>query len=99
MQQTLERRHSPIRRKTQVPAEVFSAGVPMSAVIENVSFDGMNLSLPHNLAYGTPVAICFFGKRIGAVVQWSRGRQAGVRLVERLSGQTLIALEKHESDA
>ena len=75
-------------------AQVESAGARVPAVIENVCVDGMNLSLPHNFAHGTPVTICFSGERIRAVVQWSRSREAGVQLLERLPGQTLIALEK-----
>ncbi len=94
IRQTLERRHSPNRRKTRVEATIASRGARIPAVITNVSFEGMCLSLPHNLAPGTAITIEALNKRWPAVVHWSRSSEAGVHLLERLEGQTLIALER-----
>ena len=89
----VNRRHSPNRRKTKVNAVVDVDGKPLRAVIRNVSFKGMNLSLPHNLAPGTAITIEVLNQRIRAIVHWCRSCSAGVHLLERLDGQTLIALE------
>ena len=98
IRQNFNRRHSPNRRKTRVEAAVESNGARLPAVILNVSFEGMNLSLPHNLAPGTPITIVVMGQRIPAIVHWSRSRHAGVHLLERLEGQTLIALENADDE-
>ena len=89
----LNRRHFPDRRKTHVAAVVTSRGAHLSAVIQDVGFEGMGLSLPHNLAPGTAITIEAMNKHFKAVVCWSRSRCAGVHLLQRLDGQTLLALE------
>lgn len=98
LRQNFNRRHSPNRRKTRVDALVESYGPAMPAVIQNVSFDGMNLALAHNLAPGTPITICVLNQRIPAIVHWCRECVAGVHLLERLAGQTLIALETADDE-
>ena len=98
IRQNFNRRHSPNRRRTRVDAMIESHGARLAAVILNVSFDGMNLGLPHNLAVGTPITILVMGERIPAIVHWSRNCLAGVHLLERLEGQTLIALENAEDE-
>ena len=73
-------------------------GARLAAVVLDVSFDGMNLGLPHNLAPGTPITIVVMGQRIPAIVHWSRSCVAGVHLLERLDGQTLITLERADDE-
>ncbi len=92
------RRHSPNRRRTRVDAIIESQGASLPGIIRDVSFDGMNLLLPQNLARGTPITILVLGQRIPAIVHWCHECNAGVHLLERLDGQTLIALETADDD-
>lgn len=96
--QNFNRRHSPNRRKTRVEAAVEVDGIRLVGFVVNVSFDGMQLALPHNLQPGSPITIEFLNHRIPAIVHWSKARHAGVHLLERLEGQTLIELESAEDD-
>lgn len=98
IRQNFNRRHSPNRRRTRVDAMIDSLGARLPAVILDVSFEGMSLSLPHNLAPGTPITIEVLNQNIPAIVHWSRSRLAGVHLLERLEGQTLIALENADDE-
>ena len=89
----LDRRHGPNRRQTHIDAVISTKGAPLAAVILNVSFEGMKLSVPRPVAPGTPITIEVLKKRIPAIVHWSHDGQIGVHLLERLAGQTMIALE------
>ncbi|MDJ0639407.1 MAG: PilZ domain-containing protein [Paracoccaceae bacterium] len=95
---SFNRRHSPNRRKTSVPAEVDMDGARFKAEIRDISFEGMRLSTPIEIDQGTPIAIQALGHTIPAIVHWYRDGEIGVHLLERLEGQTLIALENADDD-
>lgn len=98
IRQNFNRRHSPNRRKTQVEAVVDVDGVMHPAIITNVSFEGMKLATPIRLEPGSPIMIEVLQQRIPAIVHWCKSPQIGVHLLERLEGQTLIALENASDD-
>ncbi len=98
MSQNFNRRHSPNRRDTRVPARADVMGAILNATIINVSFDGMRLELSVDLTPGTPITIEVLNQRIPAIVHWCQDKTVGVHLLERLPGQTLIALENAADD-
>lgn len=93
LRQDFNRRHSPNRRKTRVAAAMDVEGRRLRVVIVDVSYQGMKLSVPDNLAPGTAVTVEVFGERVPAIVHWSRARFAGLHLLGRLDRDTLVALE------
>lgn len=98
MNQNFERRHSPNRRKTHVPALVVVEGATVEASILDVSFRGMRLDLMLPLAPGTPILIRVLGHELPAIVHWSRDNQVGTRLLERLERDLLVEIEGAEDD-
>ena len=93
MKQSFNRRHSPNRRETQVKAVIHVDGAALNGYIVDVSYTGLRLSLPQDIAVGTPVTIEMMDVKVPAIVHWSQTRFAGVHLLERLEGETLRALE------
>ena len=81
-----------------VPAVLHVDGARIEAVIRDVSFEGMKLSVPSPLQPGTPVTIETLGAAIPAIIHWHRAGFAGARLLERLESSVLIALETAEDD-
>ncbi len=92
------RRHSPNRRHTRVEALLHVEGRVERAVILDVSFEGMKLSLPETLEVGTAVTVEVMGEQIPAIVHWSKSRFAGLHMLTRLERETLIALETAHDD-
>lgn len=98
LRQDFNRRHSPNRRRTRVEAILHADGARLQIEILDISYDGMKLSVPHRLAPGTPVTVETMGARIPAIVHWSRAGHAGVRLLDRVDREILIALETADDD-
>lgn len=98
IRQDFNRRHSPNRRKTNVPAIVRADGERMHAVILDISYEGIKLSVPLPLQPGTPVTIEALGAEIPAIIHWHRAGFAGARMLDRLESRVLIALETAEDD-
>lgn len=98
MHQTFNRRHSPNRRKTHVPAVLHAEDGVLDAVILDVSYEGMKLAVPCCLSPGTPLTIETLGAAIPAIVHWHRQGFAGVRLLDRLESGVLIALETADDE-
>lgn len=98
IRQEFNRRHSPNRRRTHVPAALLADGDRVGAIIVDVSYEGMKLAVPCPFEPGTPVTIRTLGAAIPAIVHWSRAGFAGVRLLERLESAVLIALETADDD-
>lgn len=98
MTQNFNRRHSPNRRKTRVEADMEVDGDTVPVTIRDISFHGMKLAVPLSIEPGTPVALHVLSHRIPAIVHWSRGGHAGIHLLQRLEGQTLIALENADDE-
>lgn len=98
MNRTFNRRHSPNRRKTRVPARLRFEGGVLEIVIRNVSYEGMGLQVPCPLDPGTPVTIEAAGARIPAIIHWHRSGHAGAHLLDRLDGAVLIALETADDE-
>ena len=98
MSQNFNRRHSPNRRKTRVAAEMEQDGQIVPVTIRDVSFQGMKLSVPDPIEPGSPITLHVLSHRIPAIVHWSRGGHAGIHLLQRLEGQTLIALENADDE-
>ena len=98
LRQEFTRRHSPNRRKTQVEARIEVDGRRQRAIILDVSYEGMKLSISEDIPPGTAITVEVFGERIPAIVHWSRTRFAGLHLLERLKRDTLVALETAHDD-
>lgn len=98
MSQDLNRRHSPNRRRTRVPASVEVDGTVLEATVLDVSFEGMRLQIDVRLAPGTPVRITTLGVSVPAILHWCANGQAGVHLLERLDRDILVALETADDD-
>ena len=98
MHQCFNRRYSPNRRRTRVEARINVDGMVRRAVILDVSYEGMKLSVPEDLEPGTAITIEVLGEAIPAIVHWSRMRCAGVHLLRRLERDTLVALETAHDD-
>ena len=98
MNQNFERRHSPNRRKTRVPALVIVEGATVEASILDVSFRGLRLDLMLPLAPGTPILIHVLGHELPAIVHWSRDNEVGAHLLERLERDLLVEIESAEDD-
>ena len=90
---TFFRRHSPNRRKTRMNAVIEFENQTQEVVILDVSYDGMKLSVPDNIAPGTAVMIHVLDEKIPAIVHWSKTHFAGLHLLKRLKSSTLHALE------
>lgn len=93
MSQNFNRRHSPNRRKTFVAAEMDLDGDLYEVTIRDVSFEGMKLAVPLAIAPGSPITVHVMNNQIPAIVHWYRGWHCGIHLLQRLEGQTLLALE------
>ncbi len=93
LSQNFNRRHSPNRRKTWVPAMMELDGERYEVTIRNISFEGMKLAVPLVIAPGSPITLHVLNHRIPAIVHWYRGGHCGIHLLQRLEGQTLLALE------
>lgn len=93
MHQTFNRRHSPNRRRTRVNALMYLDNFPVNVVIRDVSYEGMKLSVPHDIEIGTAVTIQVAGEDIPAIVHWSKAGFAGLHLLRRLERNTLVTLE------
>lgn len=98
MSQNFNRRHSPNRRKTRVDAVMTLDGKHYPVTIRDVSFQGMKLSVPLEIATGSPLTLHVMGHSIPAIAHWSRNGFIGIHLLQRLEGQTLIALETAADD-
>ena len=68
-------------------------GVRYPIVIRDVSFEGFKLAVPVSIVPGSPITIFVLDRHIPAIVHWCRAGYVGVHLLQRLDGQTLIALE------
>ena len=73
-------------------------GMSCKAVILDVSFEGLKLSLPLTLDSGTPVTIEACDTAFPAIIHWCKDGLAGVHLLERLDRDVLIALETADDD-
>ena len=93
MHQQFNRRHSPNRRKTRVEALLDVEGAQVRAIILDVSYAGMKLSVPNNLEPGTAVTVQVLGESIPAIVHWCKSRFVGLHLLIRLESDTLVSLE------
>ncbi len=58
----------------------------------------MKLAVPVTVEPGSPVTICVLDQEIPAIVHWFRGGHAGIHLLDRLEGQTLLALENADDE-
>jgi hypothetical protein len=87
------RRHSPNRRKTRVAALMELDGARYPVTIRDISFHGMKLAVPVTVEPGSPVSIRVLEQEIPAIVHWCRDSHVGIHLLDRLEGQTLLALE------
>ncbi len=93
LSQNFNRRHSPNRRKTRVEAVMDLDGELHPVTIRDVSFEGFKIAVPVPISPGSPLTIHVLGRQIPAIAHWCRRGHAGIHLLERLEGQTLIALE------
>ena len=96
--QKFNRRHSPNRRKTRVPAVLRLDGATCRATIMDVSFQGIRLSVPLTLESGTPVTVEACETAFPAIVHWCENGQAGLHLLKRLDREVLIALETADDE-
>ena len=98
MNESFNRRFSPNRRQTRVAALLHVDDTVEQVVIVDVSYAGMKLSVPEDMAPGTAVTVEVMGERIPAIVHWSKSRFAGLHLLSRLEAETLLALESADDE-
>lgn len=98
LRQDFNRRHSPNRRKTCVPALLHVDGAVLEVMILDVSYEGMKLAAAQPLEPGTAVTIEMLEVRIPAIVHWYADGVAGIHLLERLARDVLVALETADDD-
>ena len=98
LRQNFNRRHSPNRRRTRVPATVRADGRDLEAFVLDVSYEGMRLSIREPLAPGTAVTIRTLDVSVRAIIHWSREGHAGAHLLDRLERDVLVALETADDD-
>ncbi|MEM7718817.1 MAG: PilZ domain-containing protein [Pseudomonadota bacterium] len=98
MSGNFSRRHSPNRRKTRVDAVMALDGVHYPVTILDISFHGMKIAAPCPAEPGSPVMLFVLSHQIPAIVHWHKDGKVGVHLLERLDGQTLLALENAEDE-
>ena len=98
MTQSFNRRHSPNRRKTRVAAVMTLDETHYPVTIRDVSFQGMKLSTPLSVEPGSPITLHVMGHGIPAIAHWYRNGFVGIHLLQRLEGQTLLAIENAADD-
>ena len=80
-----QRRHSP-RVSVNLPCRLIIDGVPVSAILEDVSRDGLGLRCARVMAEGTPLNIELAdGRRMAGTVVRQRGEQFGLTLARSLA--------------
>lgn len=98
IRETFEARHSPNRRKTHVHALLHADGNVLIVVIRDICCEGMKIALDARLDLGTPVTVEMMKTRVPALVHWCENGFAGLRMLERLDRDTLVALETADDD-
>ncbi|MEM9262969.1 MAG: PilZ domain-containing protein [Pseudomonadota bacterium] len=98
MSENFNRRHSPNRRKTRVDAVMALDGIHYPSTILEISFQGMKIAAPVSAEPGSPITVFVLSHQIPAIIHWCKDGKVGVHLLERLDGQTLIALENAEDE-
>ena len=98
MKQSFNRRHSPNRRRTKVPARLHVEGDLLSTVVLDVSYEGMKVSVKEQILPGTAVTVEVFGEEIPSIVHWCDDEHAGLHLLRRLKRETLLALENADDE-
>lgn len=98
MTRNFNRRHSPNRRKTLVEAVMTLDGTHYPVTIRDVSFQGMKLKTPLPVETGSAITLHVMGNSIPAIAHWCRNGFVGIHLLQRLEGQTLLAIENAADD-
>lgn len=97
MQQESERRKSPRRKLRHLQGKLHHAGTTTRVTVLDVSREGMQISVPAPLSNGEGVTFSMLGVDIPAIVHWSHDDKAGLRLIQELDRNTLIALDSAQA--
>ena len=90
--------YRPMRRENSVPVCLIADGEEASVTLLDISRDGAKVQVPFAILPGTAVALRINAAEVTALVQWCDIPNAGLRFLERLERDVLIALEGRESD-
>ncbi|NNJ67394.1 MAG: PilZ domain-containing protein [Boseongicola sp.] len=85
--------YRPTRRQNAVPVFVVVDGDEVAATLVDISRDGAKLRVPYAVLPGTAVELRVSSTVIPALVQWFEERHAGLRFLDRLEREVLLALE------
>ena len=81
------------RRENSVPVHLIVDGEKVAATLLDISRDGAKLALPYAVLPGSAVELRFEATVVPALVQWFRDQNAGLRFLDRLERDVLVALE------
>ncbi|SMX24841.1 PilZ domain-containing protein [Boseongicola aestuarii] len=85
--------YRPTRRKVCVTVRLFVDGEDVAATLLYISRDGAKLKVPYAVLPGSAVALHLHGANVPALVQWSHDQRVGLRFLDRLERDVLVALE------
>lgn len=92
-------RYRPNRRTTRVDAVLDAEGETLATTLLDISRDGARITLPYRLLPGTAVRLRFRNRIAKALVVWFRDGEAGLKFLDRLDRETLVAIETATDDA
>ena len=85
--------YRPTRRKNCVTVRLSVDGEDVAATLLDISRDGAKLNVPYAVLPGSAVTLHLGGADVPALVQWSRDQKVGLRFLDRLERDVLVALE------
>jgi len=85
--------YRPMRRLTQMGAEIVSDAGIANVSLDDISRDGARISPGLWLAPGSAVTLKIAGQELPAVVHWSKKSSAGLRFLQRPDVETLRLAE------
>ena len=87
-----------VRRRTDMGASLRHEAGSFEVRVRDLSSDGVRISPGHWLARGSAVLLLVEDEDVAAIVHWSTADAAGLRFVERVSGDVLRKLEASGGD-
>lgn len=85
--------YRPTRRKNRVSVRLFVDGENVAATLLDISRDGAKLDVPYAILPGSAVELRFDNTTVPALIQWALDHRVGLRFLDRLERDVLVALE------